>query len=124
MLVEPRMVAAEILEPGERHRREGLVDFIGVNVADRHARLFERAFGREQRFFEHDDRVARGDRDMVDARARGETMVLQRLFGDDERRTCAVARSEGRRVGKECVSKCRYWWSPYHYKKKQHETLI
>src|SRR3546814_6983374 len=23
MLVEPRMVAAEILEPGERHRREG-----------------------------------------------------------------------------------------------------
>src|SRR3546814_3466463 len=43
MLVEPRMVAAEILEPGERHRREGLVDFIDVNVADRHARLFERA---------------------------------------------------------------------------------
>src|SRR3546814_5062617 len=28
---------------------------------------------------------------MVDARARGETMVLQRLFGDDERRRCAVA---------------------------------
>src|SRR3546814_6217312 len=78
MLVEPRMVAAEILEPGERHRREGLVDFIDVNVAERHARLFERAFGREQRFFAHADRVARGDRDMVDARARGETMVLDR----------------------------------------------
>src|SRR3546814_11327317 len=23
-------------------------------------------------------------------------------------------RSEGRRVGKECVSTCRNWWSPYH----------
>src|SRR3546814_20824347 len=23
-------------------------------------------------------------------------------------------RSEERRVGKECVSKCRSWWSPYH----------
>src|SRR3546814_15026247 len=25
-----------------------------------------------------------------------------------------VARSEERRVGKECVSKCRARWSPYH----------
>src|SRR3546814_5152658 len=29
------------------------------------------------------------------------------------------ARSEERRVGKECVSTCRSRWSPYHYKKKQ-----
>src|SRR3546814_2559878 len=28
------------------------------------------------------------------------------------------ARSEERRVGKECVSRCRSRWSPYHYKKK------
>src|SRR3546814_14174105 len=28
-------------------------------------------------------------------------------------------RSEERRVGKECVSKCRSRWSPYHYKKKE-----
>src|SRR3546814_20413615 len=27
-------------------------------------------------------------------------------------------RSEERRVGKECVSTCRYRWSPFHYKKK------
>src|SRR3546814_12130753 len=27
-------------------------------------------------------------------------------------------RSEERRVGKECVSTCRYRWSPYHQKKK------
>src|SRR3546814_20290370 len=26
-------------------------------------------------------------------------------------------RSEERRVGKECVSPCRYRWSPYHSKK-------
>src|SRR3546814_12562237 len=29
-----------------------------------------------------------------------------------------VVRSEERRVGKECVSKCRSRWSPYHLKKK------
>src|SRR3546814_12481597 len=28
------------------------------------------------------------------------------------------ARSEERRVGKECVSTCRSRWSPYHYKTK------
>src|SRR3546814_16100032 len=32
-----------------------------------------------------------------------------------------AARSEERRVGKECVSTCRSRWSPYHYKKKQTE---
>src|SRR3546814_13632655 len=28
-------------------------------------------------------------------------------------------RSEERRVGKECVSTCRSWWSPFHEKKKK-----
>src|SRR3546814_15800402 len=28
-----------------------------------------------------------------------------------------VLRSEERRVGKECVSRCRFRWSPYHKKK-------
>src|SRR3546814_10345686 len=27
---------------------------------------------------------------------------------------CSRQRSEERRVGKECVSTCRYRWSPYH----------
>src|SRR3546814_13179422 len=27
-------------------------------------------------------------------------------------------RSEERRVGQECVSQCRFGWSPVHYKKK------
>src|SRR3546814_18020445 len=30
-----------------------------------------------------------------------------------------AARSEERRGGKECVSTCRYRWSPYHLKKKK-----
>src|SRR3546814_20628133 len=29
-------------------------------------------------------------------------------------------RSAERRVGKECVSTCRSWWSPSHYKKKKY----
>src|SRR3546814_14153321 len=33
-----------------------------------------------------------------------------------------LARSEERRVGKECVSTCRSRWSPYHYKKKIDKT--
>src|SRR3546814_12403116 len=33
-----------------------------------------------------------------------------RFRGDDE----VEGRSEERRVGKECVSTCRYRWSPYH----------
>src|SRR3546814_15828391 len=31
-----------------------------------------------------------------------------------------AARSERRRVGKECVSTCRPRWSPYHEKKKRY----
>src|SRR3546814_17855355 len=30
-----------------------------------------------------------------------------------------ASRSEERRVGKECVSTCRYRWSPYHSKKNK-----
>src|SRR3546814_17935757 len=34
-----------------------------------------------------------------------------------------VARSEERRVGKECVSTCRSRWSPYHKKKNTNEQM-
>src|SRR3546814_18111360 len=33
----------------------------------------------------------------------------------------AEFRSEERRVGKECVSRCRSRWSPYHEKKKNND---
>src|SRR3546814_19073468 len=43
--------------------------------------------------------------------------------GDDEaKRFGHELRSEERRVGKECVSKCRSRWSSYHEKQKQPES--
>src|SRR3546814_15239028 len=36
------------------------------------------------------------------------------IAGQCERDASAEARSEERRVGKECVSTCRSRWSPYH----------
>src|SRR3546814_15918610 len=35
----------------------------------------------------------------------------------------APARSEERRVGKECVSTCRSWWSPYTSKKNKNDRI-
>src|SRR3546814_20043553 len=35
-------------------------------------------------------------------------------YRGNTRSTLTPARSEERRVGKECVSTCRYRWSPYH----------
>src|SRR3546814_11952039 len=43
---------------------------------------------------------------------------LLKLIEDEARREPALARSEARRVGKECVSTCRSRWWPYHEKKK------
>src|SRR3546814_16240166 len=42
-------------------------------------------------------------------------VVLKPGFSGDD---AMVKRSEERRVGKECVSKCRSRWSPCHKKKK------
>src|SRR3546814_20306642 len=33
-------------------------------------------------------------------------------------------RSEERRVGKECVSTCRYRWSPYHLNKQNKKQVL
>src|SRR3546814_15310604 len=45
---------------------------------------------------------------------------LEQVAGEvgGEQRQLVLARSEERRVGKECVSTCRSRWSPYHLKKK------
>src|SRR3546814_20095041 len=40
--------------------------------------------------------------------------VIEECEIGDLRMAVAVVRSEERRVGKECVSTCRYRWSPYH----------
>src|SRR3546814_12527689 len=47
--------------------------------------------------------------------ADGDTFAMLRA---EEQARNTYTRSEERRVGKECVSTCRYRWSPYHSKKK------
>src|SRR3546814_6456025 len=62
-------------------------------------------------------RLRDGTRIILDARTE-----LAIAFGEEARNArilagrarFAVARSEERRVGKECVSTCRSRWSPYH----------
>src|SRR3546814_11039108 len=44
------------------------------------------------------------------------------LDWEAQRRVIEKKRSEERRVGKECVSKCRSRWSPYHRKKKNEKN--
>src|SRR3546814_2591166 len=45
----------------------------------------------------------------------GDLLALHASFSRSD-----AARSEERRVGKECVSTCRSRWSPYHYTHKTH----
>src|SRR3546814_16409382 len=72
-----------------------------------------------------DGRDARPDRilDIVDGPDHGIGDALGRREFEDGAERLAIAtveappivavRSEERRVGKECVSTCRSWWSPY-----------
>src|SRR3546814_20458382 len=50
-------------------------------------------------------------------RARQQRRAFQRFQAQQGEADAAAARSEERRVGKECVSTCRSRWSPYPYKK-------
>src|SRR3546814_13070608 len=45
-----------------------------------------------------------------------------RAFSRLRHQHLGAGRSEERRVGKECVSTCRYRWSPYHYKKTKNDS--
>src|SRR3546814_12501356 len=45
---------------------------------------------------------------------REKVISLEEALSNADSRTNLEARSEERRVGKECVSKCRSRWSPYH----------
>src|SRR3546814_15156230 len=54
-------------------------------------------------------------------------MEKNRFHAEESGRLLTVfleRRSEERRVGKEWVSTCRSWWSPYHYIKKKTESTI
>src|SRR3546814_17241784 len=53
------------------------------------------------------------DKGQADLVALAQHGGIDLLDGKVERRACGC-RSEERRVGKECVSTCRYRWWPYH----------
>src|SRR3546814_14480700 len=53
-----------------------------------------------------------GGRDAMSSPVHSREAILRRFQPDLDFRS--IARSEERRVGKECVSTCRSRWSPYH----------
>src|SRR3546814_11052392 len=53
------------------------------------------------------------------SRAGRRTSAPRPAYGDRR----AADRSEERRVGKECVSTCRFRWTPNHEKKKQRHKV-
>src|SRR3546814_15383327 len=53
------------------------------------------------------------------ARSPGAVGVKLELIDTGVAKEFHSVRSEERRVGKECVSSCRYRWSPYNKKKKK-----
>src|SRR3546814_3312027 len=59
-------------------------------------------------------------------RAVARVAYVMAVFGflENPDQILGVLRSEERRVGKACVSTCRYRWSPYHYKKKTKECKV
>src|SRR3546814_10425145 len=71
-----------------------------------------------------DDREA-ARKEAADALKESESAIsrinrrLRELADDNSHAEDELARSEERRVGKECDSTCRSRWSPYHQKKKK-----
>src|SRR3546814_17066495 len=61
-----------------------------------------------------DERAAEADR----------LEIIAAAIGGDHRDPHLRHRSEERRVGKECVSTCRFRWSPYHTKQKKITNVI
>src|SRR3546814_981716 len=61
-------------------------------------------------------RSRRGDPPVLGEHRRGDRELQRRCSREPSLRIPrgAGARSEARRVGKECVSTCRSRWSPYH----------
>src|SRR3546814_14228143 len=51
-------------------------------------------------------------------------VIASAILGTMVMRRQGLARSEERRVGKECVRTCRSRWLPYHYKTKTQLPLL
>src|SRR5690606_2002595 len=76
MHVETGLVRTEMLRPGDRHRGEGFVDFIKIDIVDLHASLLQRLLRTWNGRFQHDDRVATNNRHVMDA---GKRLDAKRL---------------------------------------------
>src|SRR3546814_12960612 len=50
-------------------------------------------------------------------------LAIEGIEDDQWDQLLGDVRSEDRRVGKECVTTCRYRVSPYHYNKKEKNTV-
>ncbi len=82
---------SEFLHPGHGDAGERLIAFEKVDVGNAHARLFERILRRRNGAGQHPYRVGGANRQVMDARAGRETMVLHRLLAGDQQRGGGVA---------------------------------
>src|SRR3546814_11841720 len=86
--------------------------YLEKNPETRRYRMTVRALDLAHGFLITDPLINEGLLHLIDASERaGETLNMGKLDGSD---FIYIARSEERRVGKECVSTCRSRWSPYH----------
>ena len=88
--IEPGVVGTQMLCPRHRHRREGFVDLVEIDVTDLHAGAGQRLLCGEQRLFQHHHRVAAGHRHLHDAGQRREVVLLHRPFRGDHHRGGAI----------------------------------
>src|SRR3546814_11533220 len=86
----------------------GEEDLKGTSELKEAATLLRGATYLPMRFegFTEGDKLGRGDADVIVTDGFSGNIALKTIEG--------TARSEERRVGKECVSTCRSRWSPYH----------
>src|SRR3546814_11824756 len=89
-------------------------------TAEAVARFFARTIGGDARYISHGEIQGGLSDDGVTwcSDLEGRFVDDLRDLGDETGLLAARARSEARRVGKECVSTCRSRWSAYHENKK------
>src|SRR3546814_12263550 len=98
----------------EHPRPKGLASAVCYKDAKAAFRWLEEAFGFEPAFvlLDADGNLAHSEMEYGNS-----SIMVGNEWSDDHRSPANLGgknRSEERRVGKECVSTCRYRWSPYH----------
>ena len=88
-------IGTDFFEPGKRHRRESFVDLVKVDFLKPAARPIQGPPGSRNGLLQHDDGIAGGDREIVDAGERSQAMVIQGPFRNDQHTGRAVANLAG-----------------------------